>query len=305
MTSVRVNGQRPASHPGFSTVSSKGDDKVTFQPLLIYMIPFISSRPNTALGACCQGCSGPQIKNNVKHCLCALAQPAGTSVRVAALQSRIALMDRWQYWWETASSRVCVVAPWASVCQWTSRTRSDTYPYTYLTDPWLLPGCLAGVGWGWGAGVNWIQYNYSECFVVSDTLCPSLSPSSPQHRSPTGLAIRELGTRRTLGSSRKKPIFMQRRRLWLQRMPWPQPSRTTRPTPPPRQTLVRTHACWGSLQWAQQGWAAPWQRCLESGFGTAGRGDWAAAPTTGLPRSHCWQHLRFCQYFKCSLSPWK
>lgn len=73
------------------------DDKVTFQPLLIYMIPFISSRPNTALGAGCQGCSGPQIKNNVKLRLFALAQPAGTSVRAAALRFCTALMDGWRY----------------------------------------------------------------------------------------------------------------------------------------------------------------------------------------------------------------
>lgn len=65
-------------------------------------------------------------------------------------------------------------------------------------------------------------------------------PTSLHCRCPTGLEIRESGTRRTLGSSRKKPISTRQRRLWLQRTPWPRPSRTTRQTPPPHQTLVRT-----------------------------------------------------------------
>lgn len=75
VTSVWVNSWCPVSHLGFSTVSSKGDDKVAFQPLLIYMIPFIFSRPNMVLWVGCQGCSSPKIKNNCSHYLLALTQP--------------------------------------------------------------------------------------------------------------------------------------------------------------------------------------------------------------------------------------
>lgn len=97
--------------------------------------------------------------------------------------------------------------------------------------------------------VNKPQKYWMSIFTpTSVTLTPVKKPkkswlrsaASRYRRSPTGLAIRESGTRRTSGSSRKKPIFMQRRRLWQQHTPWLRPSRTTRPTPPPRQTLVDT-----------------------------------------------------------------
>lgn len=69
------------------------------------------------------------------------------------------------------------------------------------------------------------------------------SPPFPFHvpalgRCPTGLATNESGTRRTSANFKRRPISMLQKQPWQLHMRWLQPCRTTRPTHPPRRTLV-------------------------------------------------------------------
>lgn len=64
--------------------------------------------------------------------------------------------------------------------------------------------------------------------------------ASQCHRCPTGLATNESGTRRTSANFKRRPISMLQKQPWQLHMRWLQPCRTTRPTHPPRRTLVDT-----------------------------------------------------------------
>lgn len=74
------------------------------------------------------------------------------------------------------------------------------------------------------------------------TSLPSLFHVPVLDRYPTGLATNESGTRRTSANFKRRPISMLQKQPWQPHMQWLQPCRTTRPTHPPRQTLVST-AC--------------------------------------------------------------
>lgn len=97
--------------------------------------------------------------------------------------------------------------------------------------------------------VNRLQKSWMNIFThTSATPTPVKKPkrswprnaASQYHRYPTGLATNESGTRRTSANFKRRPISMLQKQPWQPHTQWPQPCRTTRPTHPPRQTLVDT-----------------------------------------------------------------
>lgn len=127
----------------------------------------------------CQGCSSPKIENNCSRCPLALAQ--GPPEPLSGLL--------WFHWQMAqggrpqTSPRACAGrrAPGAPVCQKSSRARSLSYLWWYLTGPRLQPSHLghpADTGWDGDTGTCCTQQDISKglCFAASSASCPSLYP---------------------------------------------------------------------------------------------------------------------------------